>query len=207
MDKMKKKQIILIGGAPTSGKSTIARRLSKHLDLPWISTDQIRDTMRLVADKEQYPDLFNGGLDAETFLNSFSAAEIVNKEAAQSKAAWIGIKAFIEEDYTWPQGFIVEGVNILPDLYIADFKDRHNIKAVFLIDRDRDRMRKVVFERGLWGNAKDYPDYVKEKEIEWAALFGQQLEASARKHGLPVIEVHKNHEDINQVLKALHTAA
>jgi 2-phosphoglycerate kinase len=36
----------LIGGAPTVGKSTVAAALAAHLDLPWISTDQIRDILQ-----------------------------------------------------------------------------------------------------------------------------------------------------------------
>jgi len=197
------KQIILIGGAPTTGKSTVAQSLAKKLDLPWLSTDQIRNTMRVVADKDKYPNLFNGGLDAETFLTSFTASEIVDKEIAQSEAAWLGIKAFIEEDYTWPKGFIIEGVNILPHLLARDFGDSSNVTAVFLIDRDNERMRKVIYERGLWADAHEYPDYVKEKEMEWATLFGERLEEATKGHNFPLIEIHKNEDDAHRVLSAL----
>jgi len=200
---MKDKKIILIGGAPTTGKSTVAQALAKELDLPWLSTDQIRNTMRVVADKDKYPNLFNGGLDAETFLTSFTASEIVDKEIAQSEAAWLGIKAFIEEDYTWSKGFIIEGVNILPHLVARDFSEDSNVRAIFLIDHDNERMKKVIYERGLWADASDYPDYVKEKELEWAALFGKRLDESAKEHGFPMIEIHKTDNDVRQVLSAL----
>jgi 2-phosphoglycerate kinase len=201
---MKDKKIILIGGAPTTGKSTVAQALAKELDLPWLSMDQIRNTMRVVADKDKHPNLFNGGRDAETFLTSFTASEIVDKEIAQSEAAWLGIKAFIEEDYTWPKGFIIEGVNVLPHLVARDFSDNPDVRAVFLIDRDNERMRKVVYERGLWADANDYPDYVKEKEMEWATLFGERLEEVTKEHGFPLIEIHKTDNDVNQVLSALN---
>lgn len=201
---MQDKEIILIGGAPTTGKSTVAQALAKRLDLPWLSTDQIRNTMRVVADKDKYPNLFNGGLGAETFLTSFTASEIVDKEIAQSEAAWLGIKAFIEEDYTWPRGFIIEGVNILPHLVARDFGDDKNVRAVFLIDRDSAQMRKVIYERGLWADARDYPDYVKEKEMEWAALFGERLVEAAKEHGFSLIDIHKNEEDVQRVLSALN---
>lgn len=38
--------IILIGGAPTTGKTTLAKALSRVLGLPWISTDHIRAWMQ-----------------------------------------------------------------------------------------------------------------------------------------------------------------
>ena len=200
------RQIILIGGAPTTGKSTVARALAKKLDLPWLSADQIRDAMRVVAAKRDYPDLFNAGLDAEKFLTRFTAEEIVDKEIAQSKAAWLGVKAFIEHDYTWPEGFIIEGVNILPQLVAADFGANTQVQAIFLVDHNQDRMRKVIYERGLWGDAHTYPDTVKEKEVEWSTLFGKRLEAEAKKHGYPYIEVHKSDEDTDRVLAVLRVS-
>jgi 2-phosphoglycerate kinase len=52
---MEKRQIILIGGAPTVGKTSIAKLLSKHLGIPWISTDMIREIMRGTVDNEELP--------------------------------------------------------------------------------------------------------------------------------------------------------
>src|SRR3989338_6816563 len=51
-------KIILIGGSPTAGKSYTARRLAEQLKLPWISTDTIREQMRKIVRKEDYPALF-----------------------------------------------------------------------------------------------------------------------------------------------------
>lgn len=87
------KQIILIGGAPTMGKSTIAVLLSKHLGLPWISTDQIREIMRTVASRKDFPKLFNPeGYSAERFLTEFSAEQIVNMEMDEGEDVWLGVK-------------------------------------------------------------------------------------------------------------------
>src|SRR5215470_13519675 len=107
----------LIGGAPTVGKSTVAAAFAAHLGLPWISTDQIRDVMRTVASRAEHPKLFNPeGYDAEAFHKTFSAQQVVEIEIGQGEAAWAGIRALIAGDYTWPQGFVIEGVNLLPQL-------------------------------------------------------------------------------------------
>jgi len=37
------KKIILIGGAPTAGKSYVAEKIAKELGIPWISTDTIEN--------------------------------------------------------------------------------------------------------------------------------------------------------------------
>ncbi len=200
--------IILIGGAPTTGKSTMAGLLAGHLNIPWISTDQIREIMMAVADRNRYPKLFNQifnyeSYTAEKFLTEFSAEEIVKMEMEQSEAVWVGIKKFIEEDWIWKEGFIVEGVNILPHLVAKDFKDNKNIKPVFLVDEDKDRTRDVIFKRGLWDDANTYSDDVKEKEVEWASLFSRKIKIEAEKYGYPCVEVQKGKDDLSTVINAL----
>jgi len=198
------RKIILIGGAPTSGKSTVAEAVAQHFKLPWISTDQIREVMRVVAKREDSPKLFTPeGYTAERFLTEFSAEQIADMELEQGEAVWPGIKAFIENDYTWRQGFVVEGVNILPHLVKQDFGHKENVRAVFLVDENADRMRSVVFTRGLWGDAKDYSDDVKEKEVEWATLFSHKLKAQVEESGYPWVEVKKNGGDLQAVLATL----
>ena len=134
--------IILIGGTPTVGKSTIASLLSNRLQIPWISTDQTRDIMQAVADEKKYPDLYNdAGYSAETFLTTFSAEEIAELEIKQGIAAWPGNKKLIEGDYTWRDGFIFEGVGIIPELLpslkkdidIRQFEKQSIANIVFLV--------------------------------------------------------------------------
>lgn len=199
-----KRKIILIGGAPTTGKSTIAQLVAKKLSIPWISTDQIREIMRTVARRTDFPKLFNPeGYTAERFLNEFSAEQIVKIEMDQGEAVWPIIKKFIQEDYTWEEGFIVEGIGLLPHLIAKDLKNKKNIRAVFLVDENADRIRHVVFTRGLWDDAHTYSDDVKEREVEWASLFSHKIKKEAEKYSYPCIEVKKSKDDLQAVLKAL----
>ncbi len=202
---MKDKTIILIGGAPTTGKSTMAHMLSEHLQLPWMSTDQIREIMRTVVRREDNPDLFTpeGFETAEKFLNHFTVEDIVNMEMAQGLAVWTGIKKIVLDDYTWRDGFIIEGVNILPQSVAKDLKGLSSVQAVFLIDEDADRTKEVVYKRGLWDDADKYSDELKPKEVEWALLFSKQLRTEAEKYDFPWIEVEKNKDDLQKVLNVL----
>jgi 2-phosphoglycerate kinase len=68
-----RRKIILLGGMPTAGKTTIARQVSKHFDIPYISTDQIRTIMESVADPKVFPMLFSSGTySAEEYRKIFS---------------------------------------------------------------------------------------------------------------------------------------
>jgi 2-phosphoglycerate kinase len=194
----------LIGGAPTVGKSTLAAALAAHLHLPWISTDQIRDIMRSVADRGDHPKLFNPeGYGVENLFDAFSAEQLVEIEVGQGEAAWTGIKALIERDYTWPQGFVVEGVNLLPHLIRRDFVGAADIRCVFVTETEPERMREVVFTRGIWDDAGRYPDSVKEKELAWVLQYDAWLRDQALAHEFPVVALHKDGNDLGRILEAL----
>jgi 2-phosphoglycerate kinase len=198
------KQIILIGGMPTAGKSTVAENLSKHLNLPWISSDQIGMIMRAVAAREKHPTLFTwedyGGFQ---YLHKFTADQIADNEFAKGEAVWPGVRKLIKEDYTWNNGFIIEGDDILPHQVAQDFADSSDVKAVFIGDHDIERIRNVVSTRNLWDDANAYPDYVKEKEVEWVINFSEKLKSQVLKYKMPWVEVEKNKYDLVKVLTAL----
>lgn len=196
--------VILLGGMPTVGKSTLAEGLSRRLGLPWISTDQIRTIMREVAPRADRPTLFNPeGYDAERFLTEHSVQAIVDLEIGQGEATWPGIRRLIDDDYTWTSGFIIEGVNVLPHLVARDYRGAEAVRAVFLGDDDADRVRRVAFGRGIWDDAGAYPDEVKEREVDWVLAFGERLRGEAAAHGLPWVRVHQDGHDVDRVLGAL----
>lgn len=198
------KTIILIGGTPTAGKSNMAHLVAEYLRLPWISTDQIRDTMRLVAPREDHPNLFNPeGYTAERFLTEFSAEQIADIEMKQGEAVWPGIQQFIEHDYTWQRGFVMEGVNLLPHLIAKDFSNDAGIKPIFLVENNVDRIRDVVYTRGLWSDARTYSDEVKEQEVEWVLLFNKKLMLEIERYGYDWIDVKKQQDDFQKILSIL----
>jgi len=199
-------KIILIGGSPTAGKSYTARRLAEQLKLPWISTDTIREQMRKIVRKEDYPALFlhsnyTSKLAVE-FLSHNTAEEIVKHQNKESIAVWKGVKALIETDYVW-KSFIIEGVAILPSLVSGLIKRNKNIQVVFLIDEDIDRVRKTIFTRGLWDDASKYSDSVKEKEVEWVVAFNNYITKEAKKYRLPVVSIGDRKDYINKVKRLI----
>ena len=194
------RMIILIGGMPTTGKTTLARELSRRLALPWLSTDQTRLVMQGVADPKQYPQLLPAhGLSAAEFFQRFSPEEIAEREYMHGIETWPGNKKLIEDDFTWREGFILEGVNILPSL-LPSLQTSSDVRPLFLTDEGDDALRKAIFSRGLYADA----DTLKECEIIWARLFDQRIQAEAQQYGYPVVRVQKDSEiDMPNVLLSL----
>ena len=203
---LKMKKIILIGGSPVAGKSYATRKIAEKLKLPWISTDTIREQMREIVNKKDYPALFlhknatpKMGVD---FLNNNSAEEIVRVVNEENVEVWRGVKALIETDYVW-KSYIIEGVAILPNL-VSKLKDK-SIVVVFIIDEDVKRIRETIFSRGLWDDAKKYPDSVKEKEVEWVLAFNKYIKDEAKKYGFPVVSVGKRKDYIGEIEKVIES--
>lgn len=202
------KRIVLMGGSPTVGKSYAARKIAEELKLPWISTDTIREQMRKIVRKEDYPSLF---LHAETtpemgvdFLTNNTPKEITRVVNQESEDVWKGIEALIETDYVWGS-YIIEGVAILPKLASGLVKKNNSVKALFLIDEDLERVRKTIFERGLWDSADKYPDSVKEKEVEWVSEFNNYIKKEAGKYGLPVVDVGNRIDYLKEIKKLINS--
>lgn len=200
-------KIILIGGSPTAGKSYTTRKLAEELKLPWISTDLIREQMRWIVRKEDYPSLFvhfYAGADrAVEFLSSNTAEQIVENQNRESEDVWKGVRGVVEGDYVW-EDFIVEGVAILPKLVANQkWKIKKDITTLFLIDEDKDRVRNTIFTRGLWDEADKYSDSVKDKEVEWVLAFNEYIKNEAKKYNFPLIRVDRKSyiEEIKQLLK------
>jgi len=198
-------KIILIGGSPTAGKSYTARKIAEFLRLPWISTDTIREQMRRIVRKEDFKELFfhgdAGPERAEAYLSGNSAEDIVKHQNEESIAVWKGVKALIESDYVWGS-FIVEGVAILPEMVAELRLEGKEVKAVFLVDDDVERIRKTIFTRGLWDDADKYPDSVKEKEVEWVLAFNSYVTSEAGKHKMPVVKLGDREQYLDEI-KAL----
>lgn len=198
------KTIILIGGMPTTGKTTIARELSARLGLPWLSTDQTRLALQGAVSSDTHPSLMSGhGLSAEEFFQTYSPEEIAEREYQHGVEAWPGNKHLIENDFTWREGFIFEGVNILPSL-LPTLKTNSDVRPIFLTDTGDEALRKAIFGRGLYMDAARYDDTIKEREMVWARLFDERIIKEARGLGYPVVRIEKDtNSDMPKVLAAL----
>ena len=66
--------------------------------------------------------------------------------------AWPGNKKLIEDDFTWREGFVLEGVNILPSL-LPSLQTASDVRSIFLTDEGDDALRQAIFSRGLYADA------------------------------------------------------
>ncbi len=200
-------KIILIGGAPTVGKSYLARKLSKSLGIPWISTDTIRSQMRKKVKKKDYPKIFFFGEGtnavATDYLTNHTPSQIVKHQNEESEEVWIGVSETINNALEIKKSLIIEGVAVLPYLASKRMNEDKRIRVAFLVDENVERIRKTIFTRGLWDKASKYPDSVKEKEVEWVMAFNDYIKKEAKKYGLPLVTIKDRESYLNDVKKII----
>jgi 2-phosphoglycerate kinase len=198
------KKIIIISGAPATGKTTLAKELSKKYNCPWISTDLIRPWMRSLVSKEKYPNLFNfTNITAEEHYKKYTAEETIELEKLRDKDVFKGTKLFILNNENW-DFFIIEGISIHPS-FISELKlGDYEIYPIFLIDKDKNRIKDIVFNRGLWSKAREYEDWVKVIEQEYLIKTNDYYLSDCKKLNLPYFEIDKDRDKTtNEIIKYL----
>ncbi len=177
---------ILIGGAPCAGKTTLAITIAKAKNWPCVSVDDLRSEFQRdpANSVEHNPWLFsNATITAEDYWKDHQPQETIELEQQQARELWPLLKDRIQKN----QHEILEGVSLMPELVWKEFQN--NIQIVFLIDPSRERVWKTISERGLWGEANTYADWIKPKELEWVMLHNDWLREQLKRYPYPLIEI------------------
>lgn len=105
---------IFITGIPASGKSYLAKKLSKRFNMPILSIDELKNEMVKDPDLKKWVN-FYWNVDEKEYYTTKSCEEQWDNLVAQSEAFWTFIKEKINEAMR-KEPHIFEGVNLLPHL-------------------------------------------------------------------------------------------
>jgi hypothetical protein len=184
-----------IGGAPRTGKSTLAKLILRELPAGLISTDEIRTSLRHSVPASAQPDLY--------YLDSLNADEakmaemmrtetfdIIEAADRESAVIWPAVQSFVREHLATGRDVLVEGVAVLPE-FIADLNFDYSV--VFLGNQS------PAHAALIQDYAREHPDSwlggLEPDTIDAFATFSAatsaHIEREARKYYLPYIEMGK----------------
>ena len=182
-----------IGGAPRTGKTTLARRISQRTKLQSTNTDAVRSELRRSILQTTEPDLY--------YLDSLNASEsnmarlmldqtndIIAAADRESKVVWKTVEAFVRTNVKAGHDILVEGVAVLPE-FIAKLDIPYS--AVFLGNQSTGHAQ-IILEY-----AKTHPgtwlSKLSPSTIEAFAHFSNatsvHIEAECKKYGLTYIDM------------------
>ncbi len=194
----------LIGGAPRSGKTTIAKELSKKLSIPWISTDTLESVIMSYADSAKFDMLFPKNVmrrltnqTNDEMYTTYTPEQIVDAYIAQGNSSREGIEVFIECESSYKHDYILEGYHILPEL-VSKLEKKFDIKAVFVGREDEGETLEsitVYSQENDWvtkktKDAKTYPFIAK-----MLTIFSSQIRKLAEEKGYKYFGMDKNFKD------------
>ena len=160
--------IYLIGGPSRSGKSTLAKRVRKHIDGQVISADAFQASLHEVLKPEWEPDIF---IDVINPIGDQGSDEAkVKRGRERDNAMWQFFAGYLKEAFHISNDDILLDGMLWPD-FIAALPLKH--RAVFLVDtspNQAERLIKIRDDGGSDNNWMDEHQYSDEKIRKWVSF-------------------------------------
>ena len=183
----------LIGGAPRTGKTTLAKKIASENGIKSLSTDSILVMMMKMVRREEYPNLFyTQGLTVEGFYERYDTPiKAVEASVKAGQDAERGIIALIEHTLPSWKVIVIEGDVITPG-FVKGLQEKHpkiSIRTTFLHDNDSGRIKERIYTKGLWSRDKPYSDAVKPMEVEYVKAYNEWFRHEAERYGFKIDQV------------------
>lgn len=195
--------VYLIGGPPRSGKTSLAKTMSKKYSIPWVSTDMLEVVSGQYMTKKQWfqthpYSLLRRKLQSnDAFYGVLSSKKIVMVLRKQAVATFPAIDMATISEINDGNDYIVEGYHIEPSL-VRELIQKYgakNIRAIFLTKFDAKKFATDVHKSTtpndwLLSGTKNLNTFVKVGEM--VAYYSRFFEAEAKKHNFKVFNMDVN---------------
>lgn len=165
-------KVILVGGAPNTGKTTISRLIASQLNYACLSTDDLLKAITSVTTPESHPNLhFMAGWATQEYYVQHTANQLILHTIERFKTFHIAIENVIRSHVLRQSPIVIEGFGLWPE----EIKNLSlpNVGMVWLVADDallnkRTRSNKPFYEgasdeermiqnyvgRSIWYNSK-----------------------------------------------------
>lgn len=203
--------LYLIGGSPRGGKTILSKKLSKKIEVPYISTDYLKLILRPYFKEKERKEMFPFDkiwkkLNLNDYFLNYTGKQMLAIDIKEGKTLWTGMKYLISHLSKRKIDYIIEGVHLLPNL-IKDFKDDPNVKIIFLTKTDEEKIYSGLFKNK---SERDWIlEKVKDKDIlklvaKSLSFQGSYFEKETKKYNFKLINTEDNFlEKINQAITYL----
>ncbi|CAN5714098.1 hypothetical protein BH20ACT2_BH20ACT2_11570 [soil metagenome] len=202
--------IILLGGAPGVGKSTIATMLANRLGITRvIPTDAIREVMRAMFSTELLPTLQCSSFETSTAVHRPLPPDtdaVIAGFREQVAAVSVGVEALIARAVDEGTNLILEGAHVVPGFAdLGLFAGRAVVVPMVIAVDDTEAHRSHFVLRGNDLAARPPDRYL--SHFEDIRRIQGYLRAMADSHGVPVVPSYSLDATLSHVIDVVVTEA
>lgn len=206
--------LILIGGAPGCGKSSIATELAHRLNIVRIqSTDMLREVMRMMLPKKVAPSLHTSSFNAWQMLPQGGEGEegspdkpLIDGYLAQAELVSVACEGAIQRAHKERVSLILEGVHIYPVLIekIHSLTSQMLIVPVMLATLHPD-----LLKQRFKGRHKDQPERRSKRYLrQFSRIWQLQsfLLSEADNAGITIVHNSDKEAMVQEILRLIGSA-
>ncbi|MDI6689841.1 MAG: 2-phosphoglycerate kinase [Actinomycetota bacterium] len=206
LGKLDKPLIILIGGTTGVGKSTIATEIAHRLGITRIvSTDAIREVMRVVLSKELMPALYESSFSAWQSLRvplPSASDPVIIGFREQTVAVTVGVKAIIERAIREGLNMVIEGIHIAPGFLDAEYFKNAFVVHIIIAVEDEDLHRSHFYIREI--ETEGFRPFERYRaNFGNIRKIGEYIEELAKQHNTPIISSRNLDSTVSEVLEVI----
>lgn len=167
---MNKPKVILIGGCPGAGKTTLGRAVAAHLDYASLTIDDLLGAVMAMTTQDSHPGLhvMNKPNYNEYFTNS-PVEKLIADATIQHEAFWPAVERTIRNHATWGTPIVIDGWHLRPEWtqsldldrvsanwlviepHVLEARERKNASFLSKSDNPQQMLNRFV-ARSLWFN-------------------------------------------------------
>lgn len=201
-DKAALPKVILIGGSPFSGKTTIATKLAAKLGYCSLSTDDIGTAIAKATTIETHPSVhYMGTQDFREYYIKSSLEKMVEDATRSHEALWPSIASIIANHASWGFPIVIEGWALTPQKVSEVISSQ--VKSVWLVPT-QSLLEERIKKSSLYKGASDEPKMI-HQYIARCVWFNDYINASAARNNFPIIKLDEK-TTIDETLNTLITS-
>ncbi|HAL46347.1 MAG: hypothetical protein FI707_07145 [SAR202 cluster bacterium] len=180
-------KVILLGGAPFSGKSTVGRLIAAELGYGYASTDDIGQALRAVTAPESHSALHSmaGWAHTEYYISRPLDA-LMSDARRYHEAMWPAIEAVVRAHAAWGHPAVVEGWALWPERVAT--LGLPNVSSLWLIGDDRILEARIRADSDHHAGASD-EEAMMRAYVARNVAYNSTLAEAVATLGLPAIHV------------------
>ncbi|MCH7866641.1 MAG: hypothetical protein IH881_03020 [Myxococcales bacterium] len=186
--------IILLGGSSGVGKTSLALEAARRLGIRRVlSTDSIRQVMRLMLSSELVPAIHASSFDAHLSIATDANAagreqdEVVQGFMAQATVVSVGVRGMIERAIDENTSMILDGVSLVPGLIdLASYAADAHIIYLVVARLDEDSFRNHFIARGKRQLHRNATRYV--ENLEGILKIQEHFLELADRYDIPIVD-------------------